>query len=232
MLIGTLKDKIKNHTIKTELLRDLPISINDPIFVAKSKSKDKSLVIFTEIEHDDGNIIVAVSIDKTRNGAKINDIRSIYGKNSENIIAWFRDDQDQFVYLNKEKSLSWLNRSAGSQSRKLAQTTKAIYKINENVGLSSKKFEEVRKELQIGEFEPNSRDTRYKQLEEKNLVTIHNLEIANLEKSIASGGMPMPSITIVDIEKTNHKEFREVSLIASLEILDIGKKNPVYTQDA
>lgn len=65
-----------------------------------------------------------------------------------------------------------------------------------------------------------------KAVRRENLVTIHNLEIANLEKSIANGGIPMPSITIVDIEKTNHKEFREVSLIASLEILDIGKKNP------
>ena len=57
-------------------------------------------------------------------------------------------------------------------------------------------------------------------------MTIHNLEIANLEKSIANGDIPMPSITIVDIEKTNHKEFGEVSFIASPEILDIGRKKP------
>ena len=140
MLIGVLKDKIRSHDIDTGKIINLPQAINDPVFVAKSKSKERSLVVFTEIEHADGNLMVAVSIDKVRDGIKVNDIRSIYGKNSENIIAWFRDDQEQFTYINENKSLDWLNRSAGSQSRKLAQATKAIDKIASRVGLSSAKF--------------------------------------------------------------------------------------------
>lgn len=148
MLIGVLKDKIRSHDIDTGKIINLPQAINDPVFVAKSKSKERSLVVFTEIEHADGNLMVAVSIDKVRDGIKVNDIRSIYGKNSENIIAWFRDDQEQFTYINENKSLDWLNRSAGSQSRKLAQATKAIDKIASRVGLSSAKFAKVREMLE------------------------------------------------------------------------------------
>lgn len=148
MLIGVLKDKIRSHDIDTGKIINLPQAINDPVFVAKSKSKERSLVVFTEIEHADGNLMVAVSIDKARDGIKVNDIRSIYGKNSENIIAWFRDDQEQFTYINENKSLDWLNRSAGSQSRKLAQATKVIDKIASRVGLSSAKFAKVREMLE------------------------------------------------------------------------------------
>jgi len=148
MLIGVLKDKIRSHDIDTGKIINLPQAINDPVFVAKSKSKERSLVVFTEIEHADGNLMVAVSIDKVRDGIKVNDIRSIYGKNSENIIAWFRDDQDQFTFINENKSLDWLNRSAGSQSRKFAQATKAIDKIASRVGLSSAKFAKVREMLE------------------------------------------------------------------------------------
>jgi hypothetical protein len=44
--------------------------------------------------------------------------------------------------------------------------------------------------------------TRYRKLEEKNLVTIHNVPSDSIEKINSRGGMVMPSIAIIDATKT------------------------------
>lgn len=162
---GTLRDKVDYHKLSKDHLINLPESINDPIFVAESKSRVDSMVILTEIEHPNGNVMVTIEVGKKHGKIDINNITSIYGKEAENILAWFKDDAEQFTFVNKEKCLDYLSRVKGSHSPMLGSITKAIDKINESVGLSSPKFESVRKELQIGEYAEGD-NQRYKFLDE------------------------------------------------------------------
>ncbi|HOR79213.1 MAG TPA: hypothetical protein PLG04_10590, partial [Anaerolineaceae bacterium] len=69
-------------------------------------------------------------------------------------------------------------------------------------------------------------------MEEKNLVTIHNLSGDKLQKVFRMGGLPMPSLAVLDIEKGGHDQFGEVSLIGGEDILSASRKSPVYMADA
>src|SRR5678810_396599 len=53
------------------------------------------------------------------------------------------------------------------------------------------------------------------QTKNKELLTIHNLSEDKLREAIKQGGMPMPSLAIINTKQTQHDEFGEISLIAS-----------------
>jgi len=191
LLQGTISNKTDKHNLQKETLIDLPLAINDPIFAMESLTHPQTrLVVFTELYHPEGNVLLAAEINTKHNNININKVISVYGKDNDDVMNWLIDHQDdeKFRYLNNEKSLTWLRSSRGSNSPSLSQLTQAINKINESVGLSSPKFTEARKALQIGEFSPN---TRYRLLHEdieeriKNaraLLDKHNKEYAKISK--------------------------------------------------
>lgn len=69
--------------------------------------------------------------------------------------------------------------------------------------------------------------------EEKNLVVLHNTNLENLQKSVALGGLPVPSIGITknDIPFEN---FGQVTLIGTPEMIDPMRdsRNKVFSGDA
>jgi hypothetical protein len=73
---------------------------------------------------------------------------------------------------------------------------------------------------------------RYSLLQDKNLVTIHNINAEELQKSIEMGGFPMPSLAVTDISKNSFNEFGAISLVGSEDVLSASRKNPVYVADA
>lgn len=73
---------------------------------------------------------------------------------------------------------------------------------------------------------------RYKQLEEKNLVTIHNIPVDSIEKVNSRGGLVMPSIAIIDATKTKFTGFGDASLIGDEKMIQPSAKQPLYTSDA
>ena len=73
---------------------------------------------------------------------------------------------------------------------------------------------------------------RYKQIEEKNLVTIHNIPVDSIEKVNSRGGLVMPSIAIIDATKTRFDGFGDASLLTGDELVNVSAKNPLYTSDA
>lgn len=143
----TIKAKIDDHSLYLMQLKNLPIAINDPIFVMRSITEPESVVVLTEITHPEGNILVAINTTGKHNEIVINKITSIYGKDGDKILRWLSNHADLFNYINKEKSLRWVSSLRGSNSPLLADAPKAIDKINSKVGLSSEKFSSVRYSL-------------------------------------------------------------------------------------
>ena len=69
--------------------------------------------------------------------------------------------------------------------------------------------------------------------ESKNLIAVHNLNADKLLKSLALGGMPMPSISIAKAEG-GHENFGDISLVFDKSTIDpqASAANKVYSGDA
>ena len=69
--------------------------------------------------------------------------------------------------------------------------------------------------------------------ESKDLMALHNLQSAELLKSLGLGGLPMPSIAVIKAE-AGHDKYGDVSLILPKNVIDpkANKNNKVYGGDA
>ena len=69
--------------------------------------------------------------------------------------------------------------------------------------------------------------------EDKDLIALHNLTEDKLMKSLALGGLPMPSLAVTKAD-IPHSNFGEITLIFGKETIDpkANKKNKVYSADA
>ena len=69
--------------------------------------------------------------------------------------------------------------------------------------------------------------------ESKNLVAVHNLTPEKLTKSLALGGLPMPSIAILKAQD-GHGEFGDISLVFGRDTVDpkAYRTNKIYSGDA
>ncbi len=67
----------------------------------------------------------------------------------------------------------------------------------------------------------------------KDLIAVHNMTAAELEKSLDLGGLPMPSIAIIKAAD-GHSEYGDVSLVFGKDTIDLKKsaRNKVYGGDA
>lgn len=67
----------------------------------------------------------------------------------------------------------------------------------------------------------------------KDLIAVHNMTVAELEKSLDLGGLPMPSIAIIKAAD-GHSEYGDVSLVFGKDTIDPKKsaRNKVYGGDA
>lgn len=106
------------HNVDVESLLNLPQKITEPIFMFKRD--DNTLGIFTEIkDRDDKNVCVAIELGRgiqhKGNSIEVNDVRSVHGREAENIIAPIAHN-NTLVYADKEKGLDWLS-SASSNYR-------------------------------------------------------------------------------------------------------------------
>ena len=68
--------------------------------------------------------------------------------------------------------------------------------------------------------------------EDENLVVMHNVTAAKLRKAAKLGGLLVPSLAIVDAERSDFDNFGEISLIADKSLIDSKiKSNKVYNAD-
>ena len=92
--------------------------------------------------------------------------------------------------------------------------------------------EEVRSAL--GREESGKRFSLSSNVEQtKDLIAVHNMTTAELEKSLDLGGLPMPSIAIIKAAD-GHSEYGDVSLVFGKDTIDPKKsaRNKVYGGDA
>ncbi|MBR3565209.1 MAG: hypothetical protein IKN91_02620 [Paludibacteraceae bacterium] len=92
-----------NHDYDLSEVRDLVKAINSPIAIFKYGDKTKAQNIVIEIQHNDKNFIVGLSIRPNVNGRilEINSIRNVFPKDNAEWLNWIL--QDKALYLNKEK---------------------------------------------------------------------------------------------------------------------------------
>lgn len=105
------KSSNTKHNVNAESLRNLPIMISEPIFVFRKS--DNALGVLTEIKDRDGkNVCVAIELNKTiQDGGtmlEVNDIRSIHGRETANLILPIVHN-NTLVYADKKKGLTWLS---------------------------------------------------------------------------------------------------------------------------
>jgi hypothetical protein len=94
------------HGLSLDTLRELPKHIADPIMVFDSATQNESLVVMTELKQDGKTIVAAIHLSKEQGRNVVNDIASVYGKDSDGIfIKWINDGL--LRYMNKKKSREW-----------------------------------------------------------------------------------------------------------------------------
>jgi hypothetical protein len=68
--------------------------------------------------------------------------------------------------------------------------------------------------------------------EDKNLIVYHNISANNLSKAIDFGGLPAPSIAIVNKNQDFGGQFGDITLVGNKEIIDPSRRvNEVYNRD-
>ena len=67
---------------------------------------------------------------------------------------------------------------------------------------------------------------------DENLVVVHNLSASKLRNAAKLGGLPVPSLAIIDAEKSDFTNYGEISLIADKDLIDPKyRSNRVYNAD-
>ena len=65
----------------------------------------------------------------------------------------------------------------------------------------------------------------------EDMVAVHNLSADNLRHSLKMGGIPSPSLAIVDVAKGDFRGFGEITLVASKDMVDPKKGAKVFGSD-
>ena len=127
------KSSNTKHNVDIASLKNLPSMISNPIFVFKRN--DNTIGVLTEIKDRDGkNVCVAIELNRTiQDGStflEVNDIRSIHGRETSNLILPIVNN-NTLVYVDKEKGLDWLSSASYDyqqeiDSKDLYSATKVI----------------------------------------------------------------------------------------------------------
>ncbi len=196
-----LRDKStqENHSFQLSDVRNLPQAINSPIAVFESSThkKDNSKVILTELQSNGNNFVVVMRVRTAQDnsGIEVNDIRSLYPKDSVvGILSWINDGLLQ--YQDKEKLIDFITQSThliGGNETDKEELVNSAAKIVQN-------FENPKL--------PNDFDTRFSvsgtqvvPLGEHTLVGLHNITSDKLRKVLKAGGLANPSAAVIDIAR-------------------------------
>lgn len=107
MTQGTINKVTKGkHGLPISMLKKLPEQIADPIMVFDSATQPDSLVVMTEMKHDNKTVVAAIHLSKETARYKVNDVASVHPRESEtHFINWIK--KGLLRYMNKKKSREW-----------------------------------------------------------------------------------------------------------------------------
>ena len=121
MAASRLSDKSmqENHPFDLSEIRNLPKAIQSPMAIFRSATRLGSFVVMTEIEHHGRNFVVAIQANRRKGRIEVNDIRSVYPKNNNQIANWVTEGL--LEYVDKKRMVEWLSkqRSNSAEVRKL-----------------------------------------------------------------------------------------------------------------
>ena len=104
----TLTRKLAQHPeLNIDALKELPAEIADPIAVFQSQQIPNAVVVLTEIQTENGNVIAAIHFDiRNKKGFLVNDIRSIHGRPDRQIVNFVKNGMTR--YVNTKRAPYWL----------------------------------------------------------------------------------------------------------------------------
>ncbi len=104
-ITGNILHKVtkKKHSIDLSELEKLPSALNRPLAVFESVTQANSMVVLTELMEGNNNVVVAVHLNVSGGRVVVNQVASLYGKNSPRAL-WGQP----CLYLDKYKAQAWL----------------------------------------------------------------------------------------------------------------------------
>lgn len=94
------------HDLTREQMLELPEALHNPILIVDSATQAHSLAILTAIRTDEGNVLVALHLDKNTRQGIHHVIASAYGKQSGTmLIEQMKAGHTRFI--NKKRALAW-----------------------------------------------------------------------------------------------------------------------------
>lgn len=147
-----------------------------------------------------------------------------------------------FAESRKNEEPTFVGMPAANDSQRSTISSSSANSISQADGNVNRKFSEISDAKMIEETaerlnevsKPEKRFSLSSNVEQtKDLIAVHNMTAAELEKSLDLGGLPMPSIAIIKAAD-GHSEYGDVSLVFGKDTIDPKKsaRNKVYGGDA
>ena len=115
------------------MLKQIPIALNEPVFVIKSATRNDSIVVFTDIkDNKDHSIILPIVISTNSNNSIFlnpNWISSMYGRNSEDTFLVKQYLSGNVLYASTKKSPEWAGKFRLQLPKTLLKQSSFIGKI-------------------------------------------------------------------------------------------------------
>lgn len=113
------KSKQDNHPFELSNIINLPDAIQKPIAVFESKTQPESKVILTEITSGEKNFVVAIRAQKHKTSGRrtllVNEIRSLYPKDTQQIVKWI-ESKELLRWVDKKKAINWLGKQQSNSA--------------------------------------------------------------------------------------------------------------------
>lgn len=97
-----------NHPFELSEVENLPEAIHNPLAVFVSATKVGSNVILTELKHGGKNFVAALRVRPNKKRIEVNQIRSLYPKNTNGIIDWINNGLA--TYVDKGRMVEWVEK--------------------------------------------------------------------------------------------------------------------------
>lgn len=95
------KASLNRHPFELDNLFGLEEALQNPIGVFEYGDKQKSQNVFVDIEKEGKHFLVGIHFNQEKNNFKVSSIRTVYPKDSIEVLNWIR--QGRMIYGNKEK---------------------------------------------------------------------------------------------------------------------------------
>lgn len=226
-------------------IKRIPEILDDPVLILKSKNKVRSqygnsrLVMFGSIKGTDGRTIMCVlDLRPAENGLLLDDMQKVssaYTKDAKPIDFV----QSSFVmHMDKKRTIPLLRGMGFKMPMSLLRSGSigSISYAGQRVNLQGEKFSDV---VKLG-IESNETQTKTKfsmsspTERTKDFVAVHNKDWGTIrDAALHWGGIPSPSIAIVDAGK-GHSKYGDTSVVYLRATIDpaTSNKNKVYGGDA